>query len=129
MTADPRIEAVALVIDGEVRQALRDYGISDEAMRGDPELWSASLLAAEAALTAADAVAWCDDMEKAPKNHVIDVWLGDAEPADVAFYCTPGTRRSPGWAWEQGKWRPATGLNMTTFVVPTHWRHLPEPPR
>ena len=48
-------EAMALVIDGEVRQALRDYGISDEAMRGDPELWSASLLTADAALAAIEA--------------------------------------------------------------------------
>ena len=48
-------EAVARVIDDGVRQALRDYDISDETMRGDPELWGAALLEADAALAAIEA--------------------------------------------------------------------------
>lgn len=66
----------------------------------------------------------------APKDKIIDVWLGDADESDVAFYCTPGTRRSPGWKWRDGKLRPLGGLDvsMTVFVVPTHWQPLPQPP-
>jgi hypothetical protein len=69
-------------------------------------------------------------IETAPKGEVIDVWLGDAEPEDVDFYCTEGTRRSPGWHWVQGKWRPVNGLPpMTVFVQPTHGRPLPAAPK
>ena len=71
-------------------------------------------------------------IETAPKDGtIIDVWLADAEDEDVAFYCTPGTRRSSGWAFHNGKFRPLGGLlkNMTVFVLPTHWMPLPDPPR
>ena len=71
-------------------------------------------------------------IETAPKDGTIfDVWLGDAESADVSFYCSPGTRRSTDWAWRDGKFRPLGGLNVTmpVFVVPTHWAHRPNPPQ
>src|SRR5690606_5213620 len=50
-------------------------------------------------------------IETAPKDGaVIDVWRGDAIESDRQFYCTPGTRRAPGWTWVVNKWRPMTGL-------------------
>lgn len=69
-------------------------------------------------------------IEKAPKDGtVIDVWLGDATDSEIEFYCTAGTKRSPGWAWRNGKFRPLGGLTaITTFVTPTHWMPLPLPP-
>lgn len=69
-------------------------------------------------------------IETAPKDGtVIDVWLGDADDSDIAFYCTPGTRRSAGWHWKHEKFRPTAGLNiLNTWVLPTHWMPLPEPP-
>jgi hypothetical protein len=70
-------------------------------------------------------------IETAPKDGTIfDVWLGDAADDDVQFYCTEGTRRSCGWSWERGKFRPLGGLSvgMPVFVVPTHWMPLPAPP-
>ena len=73
-------------------------------------------------------------IETAPKDGtVVDVWLGgeNAEESDIAFYCDKGTRRSTGWAWRQGKWRPLGGLSgviLPTFVVPTHWMPLPAAP-
>lgn len=50
---------------------------------------------------------------------------------DVEFYCTPGTKRSPGWYWdnETEKFRPASGLDramrINVFVQPTHFTPLP----
>jgi len=69
-------------------------------------------------------------IETAPKDGtVVDVWLGDADEIERAFYCTGGTRRSPGWWWYQGKWRPNGGLTVfLTLVQPTHWQPLPAPP-
>lgn len=72
-------------------------------------------------------------ISSAPRDGtIIDVWLGDATPDAVDFYCTPGTRRSPGWRWEAGKFRPVVGLTgrfvMPVFVQPTHWVPMPEPP-
>lgn len=70
-------------------------------------------------------------IETAPKDGTIfDVWLGNASDDDVAFYCTEGTRRSCGWSWEKGKFRPLGGLKvaMPVFEVPTHWQPLPQPP-
>lgn len=70
-------------------------------------------------------------IETAPKDGtIIDVWLGNASESDVDFYCTAGTRRSPGWSWKQGKFRPLGGLKvaMPTFEVPTHWMPLPKAP-
>lgn len=68
-------------------------------------------------------------IKTAPKNGtVIDVWLGNASPEDVEFYCSPGTRRSANWHWFQGRFRPFSGLNvLVTTVDPTHWRPLPPP--
>ena len=71
-------------------------------------------------------------IESAPKDGTpIDVWLDDAPEEDVAFYCTAGTRRSPGWSWHNGKFRPMAGLNTfpPVFVQPTHWMPLPPPPQ
>lgn len=71
-------------------------------------------------------------MDTAPRDGtIIDVWLGDASKDDVAFYCTPGTRRSPTWHYLNGKFRPylCGGMSMPCFVKPTHWRPLPEAPR
>lgn len=71
-------------------------------------------------------------IETAPKDGtIIDVWLGDADESDQAFYCSEGSRRSPNWTWRHGKFRPLGGLNVTmpVFVRPTHWMPLPEPPR
>lgn len=68
-------------------------------------------------------------IETAPKDGtVFDVWLGDCAESEQEFYCTPGTRRSPGWHWRQGKFRPASSQIIPTFVQPTHWIPLPEPP-
>jgi hypothetical protein len=69
-------------------------------------------------------------IKTAPKDGTIfDVWLGNAEPSYVEFYCGPGgTRRSASWHWNQGKYRPAMGLPIPVFVEPTHWQPLPEPP-
>lgn len=124
MPTKERIEAAAKAVYADREGPVNNADFSRQA-----RLWDDCLRHARLALEAAERAAWCDDMSKAPKDEIIDVWLGDAEPDDVAFYCTPGTRRSPGWAWENGKWRPVTGLNLTTFVQPTHWRHLPEPPQ
>lgn len=80
-------------------------------------------------LAAAQDDGW-QTMESAPRDGTpIDVWLGDAEDADVQFYCAPETRRSPAWSWQKDKWRPVGGLGSPVFVQPTHWRHLPSPPR
>lgn len=90
---------------------------------------SSSMDLAEAAIAAYEKAMW-RPIEEAPKDGtIIDVWLGDAEPADIDFYCTPGTRRSCGWSWRDGKFRPLGGLSATmpTFVQPTHFRHLPKP--
>ena len=59
-----------------------------------------------------------------PENTVVDVWLDDADPGDVAFYCTPGTRFSAGWRYRNGVYKPEMGLKMPVFVQPTHWKHL-----
>lgn len=70
-------------------------------------------------------------IETAPKDGTIfDVWLGDADASDVGYYCTAGTRRSTGWSWRSGKFRPCGGLGVIvpTFVIPTHWMPLPDPP-
>lgn len=76
-------------------------------------------------------------ISSAPKDGTIfDVWLGDTdgpfspESTDIEFYCTKGTRRSPGWAWINRKFRPYSGLlGITVFVQSTHWMPLPAPPR
>ena len=76
-------------------------------------------------------------IETAPRDGAIfDAWLGETDDAfspdsaDIAFYCTKGTRRSPGWHWKGGKFRPYVEgpVTLTTFVQPTHWMPLPEPP-
>jgi hypothetical protein len=70
-------------------------------------------------------------IETAPKDGmIIDVWLGNADQPDLDFYCTPGTRRATNWHYTHGKFRPYLGLPhaMPTFVEPTHWMPLPEPP-
>ena len=71
-------------------------------------------------------------IETAPRDgSTIDVWLGDASESDIDFYCCPGTKRSPAWSYKQGRFRPLGGLPtvVTTFVEPTHWMTLPEPPK
>ena len=69
-------------------------------------------------------------IETAPKDGTIfDVWLGDASKSDLDFYCGRGTQRSPSWHWWNGKFRPAGGLGMPTFVQPTHWMPLPAAPK
>jgi hypothetical protein len=83
----------------------------------------------DATLEAAARASW-QPIETAPKDGtVIDVWLGNASKSDVLFYCTPGTRRSCGWHWSNGKFRPTMGLQTpAVFIVPTHWQSLPSPP-
>ena len=126
---DPQIEAAAEALwQAEcMRAASKPRNITwEDAGSKVHETWR---FMARAALEAAEAVAWRPIAEAPRDGTVVDVWLGDAEPADVDFYCTPGTRRAPAWHWLQGKWRPALGLNvMTVFVQPTHYRNLPEPP-
>ena len=70
------------------------------------------------------------DIETAPKDGTpFDAWLGDCDESDRQFYCTGQTRRSPGWAWARGKFRPCDGLpGITVFVQPTHWMNTPDPP-
>lgn len=84
---------------------------------------------ASAKAEAAQSEEW-QSIETAPRDgSIFDVWLGDAEHADLNFYCTPGTLRSCNWYWKDGKFRPALGLHtIPTFIVPTHWRPLPSPP-
>jgi hypothetical protein len=72
-------------------------------------------------------------IETAPRDGtIIDVWLGNVSKSDADFYCSPGTRRSPAWSWRGDRFRPLGGLPgfemMTTFVKPTHWMPLPNPP-
>ena len=69
-------------------------------------------------------------IETAPRDGTIfDAWLCDCNESDRQFYCTGETRRSAGWYWNNGKFRPHVGLpGMTTFIQPTHWRPLPDPP-
>ena len=71
-------------------------------------------------------------IETAPKDGtIIDVWLGDCDEGDRQFYCTGNTRRSPGWWWSGGKFRPLGGLHplVPVFVEPTHWMPLPKAPQ
>lgn len=71
-------------------------------------------------------------IETAPKDGtLIDVWLGNAEKSDVELYCAQGDgKRSTGWYWSNGKFRPHMGLRnmMACFVCPTHWMPVPAPP-
>lgn len=120
-------EAIAKAISPQ-RWAHLNAGEESRELAEAERLLAAALTAAEAKARR-EATEW-RSIETAPRDGaVFDVWLGDAEPADVEFYCSPGSRRSPGWAWRQGKFRPCTGLTtMTVFVQPTHWMPLPEPP-
>jgi hypothetical protein len=79
-------------------------------------------------------------IETAPKDGtVIDVWLRGSLD-DIEFYCQgPPMRvlgadqyqgRSAGWMWLNDKFRPyMRGLHMPTFIQPTHWQSMPEPPQ
>jgi hypothetical protein len=79
-----------------------------------------------AAASVASGAGW-RTMDSAPRDGTpIDVWLGNASESDVDFYCTKGSRRSPGWIWSNGKFRPVAGL--PTFEVPTHWMPAPAGP-
>lgn len=87
--------------------------------------------AMKVALEAAAAARW-QPIESAPKDGtIIDVWLDGCSKDDMEFYCTKGTYRSPGWSWVRGKFRPCGGLGVQvpTFVYPTHWMPLPKPPK
>ena len=99
------------------------------AISGAPFPSKSSMAKARAAIAALDAAQW-RPIETAPRDGtVIDVWLGNAEPGDVEFYCTPGMKRACDWHWFRGKFRPRLGLQaMPTFVVPTHWRPIPAAP-
>ena len=85
-----------------------------------------------AALTVVGDAPQCEwrEIATAPKDGtIIDVWLGDASDEDIEFYCAPGTRRSAGWHFRQGRFRPYMGLSLPVVTVrPTHWMHLPAPP-
>ena len=78
------------------------------------------------------------DISTAPRDGtIIDVWLQESM-SDIRFYCSSEPLRirdsiyggrAAGWFWKDGKFRPYLKcLNMTTFVEPTHWMPLPEPP-
>lgn len=83
-----------------------------------------------AAIAAYEQAMWRPIEEAKKDGTIIDVWLGDASESDVNFYCTEGTRRSPGWSWYRGKFRPCAGLDVQVpvFVTPTHYRPLPPRP-
>lgn len=71
-------------------------------------------------------------IDTAPRDGtVIDVWLGDCDEDDRAFYCCGKTRRSTAWSWKNGKFRPLGGLvdSVPVTVQPTHWMPEPEPPK
>ena len=90
----------------------------------------------EAGLSERDA-GW-QSIDSAPRDGtVVDVWL-IGSLSDIEFYCSSPPQkvgrgkycgRSAGWMWLVDKWRPfLSGLNMPTFIQPTHWRPLPSPP-
>jgi hypothetical protein len=91
-----------------------------------------ALLSGLQSARAADAtrLTW-QPIKTAPKDgSVIDVWLGEADDDEAAFYCTPGTRRSCGWLYRSERFRPAMGLPLPVVTVrPTHWMPLPNPPK
>lgn len=74
-------------------------------------------------------------IDTAPRDALIDVWL-EGDRADIEFYCAKAMRlsgdvwggRSPNWRWEGDRFRPATGLHVTTFIQPTRWMPIPPPP-
>jgi len=84
----------------------------------------------DSAISALEAMEW-QDIETAPKDGtVFDVWLGNADKVDVDFYCTAGSKRSAGWCWRNGKFRPhlPSSISIVTVVEPTHWMPLPTLP-
>lgn len=90
----------------------------------------ASVIRSRVAQARMSVLSW-QPMETAPKDGtVIDVWLGDAYPEDVAFYClSDKNRRSTNWHWLNGKFRPCCGISvLVTFVIPSHWMPLLGPP-
>lgn len=70
-------------------------------------------------------------MDSAPTDGtLINVWLGDADQDDAAFYCVPGTRFSAGWSYVNGKFRPIGGLpGIPVQVQPTAWMPVPGGPQ
>jgi hypothetical protein len=115
------VEAMAKVIDEQVRQALRDYGISDETMRGDPELYPSSEMTAETALAAIEAA-----------GHVVERGWQPIETAE------PDVKLQLGW-WSEGEW--VTDIDRAVWSwhrdgvtsysphwAATHWRPLPAAP-
>lgn len=70
-------------------------------------------------------------IESAPKDGtLVDVWLGNADPEECEFYCgSKDYRRSTGWRYQHGRFRPHVGLMLPVVTVfPTHWMLLPAPP-
>lgn len=84
---------------------------------------------ARAYLSTPDTNGW-QPVETVPQDGtIVNVWLGDADDEDVAFYCLPGTRISCGWNWQQGRLRPSMGLSLPVVTVrPTFWMALPKGP-
>lgn len=83
----------------------------------------------QAYLRSSTANGW-QPIDAAPQDGtIVNVWLGDADDEDVAFYCLPGTRISCGWSWQQGRLRPSMGLSLPVVTVrPSHWMALPKGP-
>lgn len=129
---DPRIEAAARALCIAHRNDPDDLvWITTEPGVQEPygPRWVTCYHEAKQALDAADAAAW-RPMSDAPKDGtVINVLLPvGISKSDQDFYCYPGSRVSFGWAWENQKFRPWTGLNLPVFIEPTHWQPLPAPP-
>lgn len=119
--------------DEELREVLGRPNLATGCEQGFAEGWTLcsirKAMRCVAAQVRAETMGW-QPIETAPKDGTIfDVWLGDADASDLDFYCDRGTRRSPSWQWWGDKFRPAAGLKLLTFVQPTHWIPLPDPPR
>ena len=101
MPTDEQIEAAAAAYD----DALMGAGDSHR-------------LSIRAALEAAERVAWCDDMSRAPHDELLILGWNDKRDGWVtAIDCAS-------WGWQT-----ATASNRSRHSWATHWRSLPDPPQ
>ena len=110
MPTDEQIKAAANVLAGN----LFGQTLSQVPCSVVPSLLSL----ARAALEAAERVAWCDDMSRAPHDELLILGWNDKRDGWVtAIDCAS-------WGWQT-----ATASNRSRHSWATHWRSLPEPPQ